>query len=73
MIKQKSIEVKEIHTFTCDTEDEKDNKISEMESLNQGWNVKTCLILDTESENEEEHSHCFQLEFSIVRQRQDFM
>ena len=72
MIKQKSIEVKEIHSFTCDTEKDVDDKVTEM--LGNGfteYSVK--LVVDTEGiEEEKDYVRYFLVEFSVVRQKQDF-
>jgi len=72
MVRQKCIEIKEIHTFSCDTELEVDDKIKEMEA--QGWkDSKVELIVDTEDKDETKVVKYFEVEFMVTRQRQDFV
>jgi len=72
MIKPKSIEFREVHSFTCDTEKDVNDKIAEM--LGNGF-TECCskLVVDTEGiEDEKDYVRYFLVEFSVIRQRQDF-
>jgi len=72
MTRQIKTEIKEIHTFSCDTELEVDEKIKEMEA--QGWkDYKVNLIVDAEDKDETKVVKCFEIEFMVIRQRQDFV